>query len=559
MRMSSTANRPLPGWADAIARFAVTIFIVPMVVLSIGAIQTVEGQSENGWRQSWNNSPGALLLLASLDHPDKQKEGIAALVQKAKLLYEDGKFDEAEAMLVQVLKEDPSNPLARYYGARIREVRAKAQLTGVPRLIPLATNNPVFITVSREEILSKLNRIHLDEVGYDLPLTEVLKRLRFESQKRDPDGVGINFLINPYDPASGVNMGTVKIKISPPLQNLRLVDVLNAITMTADQPIKYSIEDYAVVFSPKPIEQETLYSKVFKVDPRSFVQNLQRAYVTNVSTISFPGDGDLEMYGDPVGPGDGHDALGGPIAPPMRIHSVTKTNESLQLDKMLRDYFTAAGVNLTEPGKSVFFNDRSGLLLVRASAQDLEIVQKDLDILTWKPPQVVITAKFVELSKRDSDALGFNWFLQGNSVSSNTMTGVMSDQQYRIALNAIEHWTGKDILSLPRVTTLSGREAHISSSDGGAGQALDVIANVQADGFAIQTTAIPTLILNHGARHRQVAVSSRLWDGQTLVIGIPGSDQPPVEGNLELIFVTPRIIDPAGNVVHTDDELSREH
>ena len=119
----------------------------------------------------------------------------------------------------------------------------------------MAHTNLVYTTQGRQDIESKLERIRLNEISYDLPLTEVLNRLRVESQKRDPDGVGINFMWNPHgEPSSAAiaptdtsgaaaagalavsapgpvaDSGCINIKISPPLSNLRLADALDAIT-----------------------------------------------------------------------------------------------------------------------------------------------------------------------------------------------------------------------------------------------------------------------------------------------------------------------------------------
>ena len=55
----------------------------------------------------------------------------------------------------------------------------------------------------------------------------------------------------PAPPPEQVDMGAIVIKIDPPLTNIRLADVLDAIVKVADRPIKYSIEDYAIVFSPE--------------------------------------------------------------------------------------------------------------------------------------------------------------------------------------------------------------------------------------------------------------------------------------------------------------------
>ena len=59
-------------------------------------------------------------------------------------------------------------------------------------------------------------------MSFDLPLTQTLSRLRVESQKRDPDGIGVNFmsirLVGPGDKSQAT------IKIAPPLKNIRLID-----------------------------------------------------------------------------------------------------------------------------------------------------------------------------------------------------------------------------------------------------------------------------------------------------------------------------------------------
>jgi hypothetical protein len=46
-------------------------------------------------------------------------------------------------------------------------------------------------------------------------------------------------------------MSSVLVKFSLPLRNVTMKDVLDAIVKVADHPIEYSVEDYAVVFSPR--------------------------------------------------------------------------------------------------------------------------------------------------------------------------------------------------------------------------------------------------------------------------------------------------------------------
>ena len=137
------------------------------------------------------------------------------------------------------------------------------------------------------------------------------------------------------------------------------------------------------------------------------------------------------------------------------------------------------------------------------------------------------------------------------------------------------------------------------------GQVLDVIPYVSADGYTIQMNIMPTFteFLGYDTdaarqfrtvvpglpvqdtplprfRIRQVATSAVVWDGQTVVLGgliaenvrkvrekVPVLGDIPFVGRLFrtesadstkknlVIFVTPTIIDPAGNRVHSPDNL----
>ena len=53
----------------------------------------------------------------------------------------------------------------------------------------------------------------------------------------------------PAAPAEQVDLNSVCVRIKPPLNDVRLVDVLDAVVKVADHPMKYTVEDYGVVFS----------------------------------------------------------------------------------------------------------------------------------------------------------------------------------------------------------------------------------------------------------------------------------------------------------------------
>jgi hypothetical protein len=226
-----------------------------------------------------------------------------------------GKFLEAEVKLKEAIQIDPDNSGAFYYMNLVKQARydretrmhtidtqdrmvqvenawVKPVNRGLlPEPNPYALTNFVHTGDGREVIYSKLARIRLDKVSWPegLPLSEVLRNLSDQTKLRDPDKKGINFMFNPnagaastaaapaggattIDPATGlpvagptgaaggepVDPSAINIKLA--LTDVRLADVLDAIVLVADRPIKYSVQDYAIVFSakgPEPLQLET--------------------------------------------------------------------------------------------------------------------------------------------------------------------------------------------------------------------------------------------------------------------------------------------------------------
>lgn len=741
----------------------------------------------------------------------KDKVALQTKVRDAQLLFENGKYDEAQAILNQVLEADPGNGAAAYYSSIIKEkldanattmraIQSKDRMLQVenawemptsrerlPVPNPYANTNLTYTSQERQAIINKMDRIRLDSVFYDgLPLSEVIRSLSDECKRRDPDKQGINFFIAPnadsatavaaaapgtqIDPVTQlptavpaappepVDMSGISVKMYTPVANMRLQHVLDVIIKSADRPIKYSIEDYGIIFTLRPQETVPLYSRTFKVDPNTFWMGLQ-----NVESISF---GDSGSSGGSSGGGgsrggggggNGEESLGAQV-PRVSVAGggsssrgsrgggggggngqtqgglfsgtaalgangqgaqgggqqnqggnlpfITQQQTVAGVQQLVRNFFTSVGVDLSAPGKSVFFNDRQGTLFVRASLQDLDIIEQAVQVLNIIPPQVNIRAKFAEVGQNDTRALGFDWYLgnflmgdkalglQGgtaptysgapsaanpsgafpgtapqnyipsaasdqlltsglrntaNAPAVATLTGILTDPQFRVVLKALEQRQGVELLSAPDVTTVSGRQAQLqvvdirsivtgvdnqqTASSGGSsitgggsggvsagfqydqtstafGPVLDVVPYVSADGYTVQMVIIPTItefigyddpagfvptvqsVANNVGlpitatlplphyRVRQVTTTTIVWDGQTVVLGgllsenvSKFKDKVPVLGDLPLvgrlfrseanvtekknlvIFVTPTIIDPAGNRVHTDDQL----
>src|SRR5205085_6872591 len=246
--------------------------------------------------------------------------------------------------------------------------------------------------------------------------------------------------------------------------------------------------------------------------------------------------------------------------------------------------------------------------------------------------------------------------LRNSAPAVLTYTGILTDPQFRVVIHALEQRQGVDLISAPKITTMSARQAQIKvvdvkyivtdldlnqTSSGGGGVAgangaafggggvvgstiqpitepielgpvLDIVPYVSADGYTVQMTIIPTLREFVGYdletaklfqaqaqsvggaaasplttttplpqfRLRQVVTTAIVWDGQTVVLGglisenvTKTKDKVPLLGDLPimgrlfrsessmtikknlLIFVTPTIIDPAGNRLHSEEEM----
>ena len=284
------------------------------------------------------NSPTHFQERQQVTIPDKAVTS-SDLVSDAKVLYEMGKLDDAETNLNAALAVNPDNTAAQYYLAQVRAAKA-GQRAGILPTPP-----------GRKEIVAKFNRIHFDQVIYDeLPLSEVIRQLSEQTKLRDPEKKGINFLINPNPdtaeataaglpeaPAPTTGAGAeetpvdqVVIKLN--LTDVRMADLLDAIVKGADKPIKYSIEDYGVVFSFKEQQSPPLFVRTFNVDTNFFLANL-------------------------------------------RQHTQFTGTDAQDVVKALKQLISNAGVDLQPTNKAVFYNDRRGLIIVRATTKDLDAVE----------------------------------------------------------------------------------------------------------------------------------------------------------------------------------------
>jgi len=386
----------------------------------------------------------------------------------------------------------------------------------------------------------------------------------------------------PPTPPETVDVPGINVTFSSPLRKVTLRSVLDAISTMAERPLKVTYKEYAIEIGLKGSETTQLVTRTFQVDPNTFYQGLAGvdAQFLDIASTSGGGGGGgggggqsgqgssfiiprvsvtgqsssqggagggggggggqgggSSIFGNTaagggaggvggVGGGGGGGG-GGQSGQGSGLPGVTTQYNMEQVHAAVRQFFITMGINLDPAlGKSIFFNDRKGELWVRATADELDLIEQIIQVLNVAPPQVNIKTRFTEITQNDNKALGFDWYLGnmivgGKSVASGgtqpslfngtdffpgtgnpltdanatsilpaatdglltgglrntygkdsastpalaTFTGVLTDPQFRVVLKAIEQRDGIDLLNESQVTTLSGRQTQIQVSE----------------------------------------------------------------------------------------------
>ena len=280
----------------------------------------------------------------------------------------------------------------------------------------------------------------------------------------------------------------------------------------------------------------------------------------------------------------------------LRKQAGLQTDSASGVALAVRNFFSKLGVDLESPkGKTVFYGDRLGMLFVKATASDLDTIERAIQALNYVAPMIRIKARFLEVPQKTFQDLVRPNLLTNDAVKSGTNTGpdLLTNEKFKTVLRALEQRDGVVALAEPDVTTISGRQTQMRATqiinvvtnfalqENGTnvsvfpqtekvetGPVLDVVPYVLSDGYTINLALIPSLTEFLGYdqptnttpvytsagekinlpkalpnfRVRQAVANVNLWDGQTVVIGgMPATsvlitkDQVPILGDLPLI------------------------
>ncbi|MHB1079928.1 MAG: Amuc_1098 family type IV pilus outer membrane protein [Prosthecobacter sp.] len=363
---------------------------------------------------------GALAFQKQLEDPDRWPPSLTAehvtnvgKVQAGLLLgnssVETGQYDAAITQYQDVLRTDPYNSAARrgmenaerkrqaYFKAAYDHQRAK-MLTQVTETwedkVPVQGQVVAFdYGVGRSPgayLTEKMNKIIFPTVQFEgATIEEAIEYLRVKSRDldtfTDKTGVkGVNIILRTGDAPSNAS-------ISLDLKDVPMSEALRYVTELAQ--MKYKVEAHAVLVVPLSENASEQYTRSYRVPP-DFLSSGGGAD---------PGAAPAAAATDPFAAGGGAAAAGG---------------SGLIARRSARQILEASGIVFPE-GASASYNPASSQLVVRNTQPNLDLVEAYVESITkLAPKMVVITSKFVEVTQKNTEELGFDWLLGGVGVGN---------------------------------------------------------------------------------------------------------------------------------------------
>lgn len=382
----------------------------------------------------------AVKFAAHLDDPDRWPPSLTpqhvenvAKVEKGLHMghsaMETGQHDRAINEYEDVLRIDPYNSAARRGMEKNEQKRAEyfetARDHNRARMLNMVNEawehkppvrglviDPVDVgTRDNTGYLSrKMQEIRFPQVQFSgASIEEAIEFLRVKSRdldvnETDPSRKGVNIILN-----SGDSPSTATISLD--LKDVPMVEALRYVTELAG--MKFKVEPFAVIVVPLSATTAEQYTRIYRVPP---------------DFLSFGGGGSAAG----AAPSASNDPFGGGGAG-------AAPSSALLGRKTALDILKDQGIQFPE-GASAVFNQVTSQLIVKNIQPNLDLVEAFVDSIRGQgPKQIYITSKFVEVSQKNTDELGFDWLLgaigEGNAIQG----GGGSDGNSRLDTTTISY------------------------------------------------------------------------------------------------------------------------
>lgn len=220
-------------------------------------------------------------------------------------------------------------------------------------------------------------------------IEEAVEFLRMKSRdldesERDPNRKGVNIILK-----AGETPSTAAITLD--LKDVPMEEALRYVTELAG--MKFKVEPHAVLVVPVTESTTEQYTRVYKVPP-------------DFTSIDGGASAAPAAPADPFAPAGGGRRCG--------INASHKERRKRHSD--------GPGHSFPD-GASAVFNPVTSQLIVKNTAPNLDLVETFVDSLKDKAPKLIyITTKFVEVSQKNIDELGFDWLLGPFNIPGSNRT-----------------------------------------------------------------------------------------------------------------------------------------
>jgi general secretion pathway protein D len=484
----------------------------------IESTQSVSGLNNKGYLVSSNTDIKTTQSVVSAPVVDYASQ----LYTDAKILFGQGKFNEAKAKLEDLLKIRPLYvPAYRLLNRITGEDREKSfqdnLVTAKERMIevdnawlPPAKKEEVEAVTEEKEgektiqqkLMEEKARQIIPEINFtDAHIRDVIKYLsdmsginivvdedifpKISKQETIPGEVEVSNTGQGQAEAAVIEpKGSLSDRITISLVNIPLIEALKYILSA--KGLKYRIDQYAIIVSTPErfadVEMDTRYYHL-AVGMGMFTEFAKRVQKEKEES---------EKTG---------------IARGLKQESKIT----------IKDVLEQSGVPFP-PGSKVFLDQRTGTLIVRNTPQNLKLIDEVLRMLDITPFQVEIEARFVELNEGTAKELGLEWMItspdyrfgnnnkfrwdndttdvlrgqypdplnlhgregvthgmryldetfleedpykvkpEGNILS---ISGILTQPEFRMIIHALDQDGFSNVLSAPKVTTLNNQQAQI--------------------------------------------------------------------------------------------------
>jgi type II secretory pathway component GspD/PulD (secretin)/tetratricopeptide (TPR) repeat protein len=400
-------------------------------------------------------------MLARLQDPDSinrtmgpkfisKVEEVRKVLSDAEGYYNSGRYDLAFKKYEQILALDPYNVAARrgeerlnltktHYGEEAYNETRSRQLWQVQKsweepvtkygdIVGPITDAFTKDATGTARITNKLNTIIIPKIEFrDASVREALEFLRQQAAENDPGvdgrkGVDIVLRLN----ALGTRIETISTSTTPPAPatttisapsinsaDARITITLNQIPLgealryiASQAGLKVKIEPYAVSIIPLSEMTNDLLTKQYRVPPGFIAGTL----TPTGTALNEPATSAAKGVHNTGTGKDTQESTGGRL---------------LVNREGAKEFLESQGVSFSVPGSSANFLPQTSRLIVRNTADNLELVDAIVEQANVSgPKQVEIESKFIEINQSNLKELGFDWLLgQFNLPGSSRVFG----------------------------------------------------------------------------------------------------------------------------------------